>query len=375
MSSFSFFDLVLCVGIGQGVFLILAIYYTKDTRLIANRWLLLIIFLALIMLFGKVFVNRLQGDWIIRAAQFGDTAIYLFGPFIYFYVLQITRIAETVKSTFIYHLVPAFLHLAFFVWSFSYTTIDLLQLIYFDSPLIAFFAELIGLISLLAYLVASILQVVRKAGWNSNYSKKERKSVGTFLFAFLGSLSVLTFLWAISFLSSWYLKRPLGFFTYKIMWITTSLFFYVIGFISIKFPSIFNVSARSKKGRLSEQETLALKKGFEHLIYSEKVYQEEDLSVKSLASKLQMSSNDISWFINHTYKKSFYDFINEIRVEAFLEKLKKEEHKSQTLEGLALGVGFRSKTTFNKSFKALMAQTPSDYIKQHSTKKTVKNLF
>ena len=55
------------------------------------------------------------------------------------------------------------------------------------------------------------------------------------------------------------------------------------------------------------------------------------------------------------------DYIEDL--EAFLEKIEKKEHKTQTLLSLSMDVGFNSKSTFNKAFKATLQQTPTSYIK------------
>jgi len=79
---------------------------------------------------------------------------------------------------------------------------------------------------------------------------------------------------------------------------------------------------------------------------------------------LGTSTNDLSWLLNNVYQSNFYDYINQHRIAAFLEKIKEKEHKRHTLLFLSMEVGFNSKSTFNKAFKTILQDTPSNYIKK-----------
>ena len=59
---------------------------------------------------------------------------------------------------------------------------------------------------------------------------------------------------------------------------------------------------------------------------------------------------------------NFNDFINNYRIEAVKENLKKGEHKKTTLLGIAFDCGFNSKATFNRAFKKSTGLSPKDYL-------------
>ena len=61
---------------------------------------------------------------------------------------------------------------------------------------------------------------------------------------------------------------------------------------------------------------------------------------------------------------NFNDFINHYRIEAVKEKLKKGEHKTSTLLGIAFDCGFNSKATFNRAFKKSTTVSPKDYLQK-----------
>lgn len=87
------------------------------------------------------------------------------------------------------------------------------------------------------------------------------------------------------------------------------------------------------------------------------------VSLRVLASQLEITPNSLSWLINNEFQKNFNEFINEYRVNTFIEKVKDPSLSHLSLLGLAFDSGFNSKSSFNTIFKKMTGLTPSDYIK------------
>ena len=98
------------------------------------------------------------------------------------------------------------------------------------------------------------------------------------------------------------------------------------------------------------------------LLEETELYKDPDLTLSQLASKTGVSANLLSQAINTVKKKSFYQYINDYRIEAFIRAARQPESKKYTLISLAYDCGFRSKTTFNKYFKLKTGKTPSEYF-------------
>ena len=58
---------------------------------------------------------------------------------------------------------------------------------------------------------------------------------------------------------------------------------------------------------------------------------------------------------------SFYDLINDYRVETVKQKMRSSESRQFTLLALAFDSGFKSKTSFNRVFKQKTGMSPSQY--------------
>ena len=98
----------------------------------------------------------------------------------------------------------------------------------------------------------------------------------------------------------------------------------------------------------------------------EKPYLNPELNLADLASLMNMTRGQLSETINSGFKMNFNDFVNKYRVEAFKEKIQKEDHKKLSLLGIAFECGFNSKATFNRVFKKLTHASPSEYLKTSS---------
>ena len=160
-----------------------------------------------------------------------------------------------------------------------------------------------------------------------------------------------------------------GFEILFLMWVLYGILAYIITFYSLKYPQIFRLkldeaaSVKNGKNRLNEREVTQLKERINTYILEEKAYRRPELSLSVMAMEMDTSSNNLSWLLNNVYQQSFYDFINQYRVDDFLERIKLNEHKGFTLMSIAEEVGFKSKSTFYKAFKQKTKQTPSQYIK------------
>jgi AraC-like DNA-binding protein len=68
--------------------------------------------------------------------------------------------------------------------------------------------------------------------------------------------------------------------------------------------------------------------------------------------------------INTRLNKNFYDYINAQRVEAFIRLVAEPQYRRYTLLALAFQCGFNSKSSFNRNFKKVMGDSPSEYLER-----------
>jgi AraC-like DNA-binding protein len=78
-----------------------------------------------------------------------------------------------------------------------------------------------------------------------------------------------------------------------------------------------------------------------------------------LAQIVGVTPNQLSFVLNRYLGKSFFDFVNSVRIDHAL-RLLVEEPDRQILD-IAISIGFNSKSTFNLAFKKITGTTPSAY--------------
>ena len=101
---------------------------------------------------------------------------------------------------------------------------------------------------------------------------------------------------------------------------------------------------------------------FLNLFQEKKFFAKKDASLDGLASQLEVSSQQLSQFIQKKYNISFSDLVNKNRVNYFFEIVQDPAYHNYTIDALAREVGFSSRQHLNKPFKKFHGGNPSDLI-------------
>jgi AraC-like DNA-binding protein len=117
----------------------------------------------------------------------------------------------------------------------------------------------------------------------------------------------------------------------------------------------------NKKNILSDEDLMAWKNKVEKLFNNEKPYLDSELTLSDLATRLKTNTSILSQVINKGFDKNFNDFINEFRVYEYQTKVKTPQYAHYTRLAVAFDCGFNSKATFNRAYKKLTGQNPSDF--------------
>jgi AraC-like DNA-binding protein len=91
-----------------------------------------------------------------------------------------------------------------------------------------------------------------------------------------------------------------------------------------------------------------------------------NLTISEVAVATGIPVRELSYLINSYYKKRFSEYLNEMRVNYFLEQVDRSSLDSLTIEAIALQAGFSSKSSFYRAFKRFYGCTPSEYFQSLS---------
>lgn len=116
---------------------------------------------------------------------------------------------------------------------------------------------------------------------------------------------------------------------------------------------------------LSEQEIEKLKTRLYEVLDTEKPYLNDSLTLADLAALIPISDKKLSELLNKHVCISFYDLINNYRVETVKQKMRSPLARQFTLLAIAFESGFKSKTSFNRVFKQKTGVSPSQYYEAY----------
>jgi AraC-like DNA-binding protein len=114
----------------------------------------------------------------------------------------------------------------------------------------------------------------------------------------------------------------------------------------------FTVSDAEKEAYIQKIETY-----FEET----KPYLVSKIRMPDLARSLNIPRHIFSFIINEHYQMNFFNLINKYRIEYAKKLLSDEDNHFYTLKTISEMAGFNSRSTFNKSFKALEGISPKVY--------------
>ncbi len=147
----------------------------------------------------------------------------------------------------------------------------------------------------------------------------------------------------------------------------TTLFVIYWFVVSQIYPDIF-LSSPNKSKNLSRIDSLLqgidtdkLDADLKELLVREKLYCDEDLSLKRLADLLGIQPQELSVYLNHHLQMNFNVYLNKFRVDEAILLMK--EDKERSLLSIAFAVGFNSKSVFYETFTKQTGMSPARYRK------------
>ena len=123
------------------------------------------------------------------------------------------------------------------------------------------------------------------------------------------------------------------------------------------------VTGRGRSAARDEQEDPragAVEARLRQLMQDEALYRAPALTIGQLARRSGYPEYLVSSVINRRFGATFWEWINQLRVDAVRARLD-DPAESRTLLDIAYDCGFTAKSTFNSAFKRRIGRTPSEY--------------
>ena len=202
-------------------------------------------------------------------------------------------------------------------------------------------------------------KVIRKK-WGADPKAKK------WLYSLLGIHFLFVGLWVFMMLANFSLYNWMSTsLDYHWIWLTVAFFSLIGSYLIIFQRELIFPSQKAKETRLADDRVQFLKARLEHLMQEEQPYLDADLSLQSLSQLLEIKDRELSELLNGGMKTSFYNYVNQYRLEEVKKRLLDPSKQHLTNYGIAQEAGFSSKSTFFNLFKKHMGMTPGTYKKKY----------
>ncbi|GAA3523550.1 hypothetical protein GCM10022393_43040 [Aquimarina addita] len=327
-----------------------------------------LIFILCIGLFGKALHSAGVWNRNFRLIAMSELSALLFGPTVYLFFTSILLQRQQLSKNII-HYIPGVVYSTFILVYFIIppdiviisrrNTGELRRAIYT--------CHAVGLTVNIIYGIMSwkLLYDFRKNMQNElSYVPKAQ-----FVTRFLIIISSCFIVWSILYVTSLFGFEMLERNARPYLWLLLTFIILFITYYGMVYPDVLQigVTTNEKKysqSKLKNEDLDRLKQTLDDLMIEKKPYLNNKLLKAELASMLGVSNPELARLLNERIGMNFFEYVNYYRIKEFIEVHKSERAKQLTFYGMAQESGFNSKTTFNKSFKKLMGQSPSDYFNQ-----------
>jgi len=130
--------------------------------------------------------------------------------------------------------------------------------------------------------------------------------------------------------------------------------------------SVNPINEKYAKSGLNKDMAFEIYTNLNRMMEDNASYKDENLTLLELSQRLDVHPNHLSQVINEMEDKNFYNYINSLRIKAFINLASLPENKKYTMISLAYDCGFSTKSTFNKHFKLHTGKTPTAFFNTSS---------
>lgn len=362
------FNQVVYFGFLQAIFLLLIYIFSKRKRKDISIYLIILVSVLLLGLAGRIlYISEIFGRE-PRLHSISEFATFFFGPTVYLFTA--THLGHEIRTKeALFHYIPGVFYIIFLTFYFILPPIEEIGARVATGELqrVIFIFMGTGLVVNTAYWIYTYYtyrQFCKTMNDELSYSVRTR-FIQNFLYAIAACLLIWIAVYFISFIGIDPMaeRNARGF-----IWMALAGTILFIAYYGMLYPEALQIKSlqsiqKYAQSKLSSTDLEALKQKLEHIMVQKKPYLNNSLLKAEVAELMEISNPELARVLNESIGMNFFEFINYYRIKEFLELAKTDKAKSMTFFGLAQEAGFNSKTTFYKSFKALMGSSPSEYLK------------
>jgi len=342
----------------------------------------------LLVMIAQVIFKVMNKIWLMDNMQIyyalSSKLPLLYGPLVYLFTKNILRKREATPGRDSLHFIPFALVTMFILSPGNYYSPGWIQFLFYGGS-----GTIIQIISLLVYHYFAL------AEWQQHFEKMSDSlsNTGQIRMQWLRKFIVASFLvCALVSLLLFLMHEYYPTLNY-LRWgfVLLSLFIYWISYEAINKPallvgtikdnwqvkpvpvlSIPHLVIHKKAGKyastgLKEKEASRILTKLEQLMQEQKIYLSPEITIEKLAELAETNRHCVSQVLNERAGHSFYDYINQHRVNEAKRLLMDPEYSNLKIASIAYDAGFNSLSAFNDVFKKVTGTTPSRFKKDEQT--------
>ncbi|MEM1123138.1 MAG: helix-turn-helix domain-containing protein [Bacteroidota bacterium] len=362
----TFLNQLVYFGFFQSLFLLTIYLFSSKNRQNINGYIAFLIFVLFLGLSGHIlYISEIFGAnrKLISISEF---ATLFFGATVYLFTKS-SLLGQRFSYGELVHYIPGIVYTLFILFYFTLAPKEVINARVRSGELFTVVSMVIGiaLIVNITYWAASVYHFYefRKRMLNElSYSVKTQ-----FFLNFLIAIGVCLFVWVGIYFISFMGYDMIEIEARQGIWLGIAFIILFIAYYSMTEPEIFKEQPlatvqKYAQSKLSLADLDRLKANLEQLMEEKKPYLANKLLKAELAEMMGISNPELARLLNERIGMNFFEYVNYFRIKEFIRLAQSEQAQNMTFFGLAQEAGFNSKSTFNKSFKQLMGQTPREYL-------------
>lgn len=346
------------LGFSQGLFAAI-LMMTKKERTVADK--LLTAWLSLL----SIEFLTCSIDFMIFGTPLLSSSFLLFNPAFYFYSKSLIDSSFKLKWVQLLHLIPfIFFESLAYILKEPYSLGD-----FFDPDSTLWFRYFFSIASFLSWIfyntaTSSLILRHRKRLLNELSNIESNSKVGWLLFivVFYNTYSlILMVVSLVSIVSSISLTI-----SHVYNYSTMLLMVYILGFYGLRQQKVIQdfdntlENGKYSRSNLNQSQKLLIQEKLLGYFKKEMPYLNPELNMDSLSQELDIPKYQLTEVLNTNIGKNFFQFVNEYRIKAVIEKLL-DPNNLYSIEAIGYDCGFSSKSSFFTVFKKFTGMTPQKY--------------
>lgn len=373
--NFSLFDLLLIIGISQGIFTGSLLLFSKQNRP-GHRYLGLILF-TFILLSAKILIHTL-GLWDTHPYRYFPLAVDLaIQPLLYLFIRSTVNPDDGFRKRDIFHFIPCFLlfihAVVVYVNTLSTEVMsekETIAAIYHYNQ-IKQWEDYLSVVSAWIYCSWAFIELKQYRLWLQNNVGDLTYPNYTWLRNILVIFVIMIFNLSINIAADIFGFGRSHFFHWQFFYLIMAGCIYYMGIEGYRSPPLPNTFSKKKvegepKPFVLKENLTTIKDKIIAALIVDKVYTDPEISLNKLSEKLEVTPGLVSLTINTLFKRNFRNLINEYRLEEVKKRLIDPRTNHLSILGIALECGFNSEASFYRIFKKSTGKSPREFMETHT---------